>query len=134
LILFSFLHFKIEEEWCILYALKDLGTDIHGMPLKVGHFYNIKLSCGRLLFLNDNTGCLSQEVPGYGVIFEDFDIPKNFWYEKNIISKYFFFLQYFQNFQGHGAFSNIEFRWSICKNRIKIFDTTESKLIKKNMI
>jgi len=98
------------------------------MPLKVGHFYNIKLSCGRLLFLNDNTGCLSQEVPGYGVIFEDFDIPKNFWYEKNIISKHIFlFYNIFKIFKGmecfqiqnlDGAFSNIEFRWSICKNRI----------------
>jgi len=66
------------------------------MPLKVGHFYNIKISCGRLLFLKDNTGCLSQEVPGYGVIFEDFDIPKNFWYEKKHYFKIFKSMEHFQ--------------------------------------
>jgi len=61
--------------------VKDVRLD-EGGPLKIGHFFNLTVRASKVYFVNDVTGCLSLEVPGYEIKWDEFDIPTHFWYVK----------------------------------------------------
>jgi len=61
------------DTWYILYVVNDRKVD------KIGHFFNIvKKPDGQIFFVNDISGCLLPEVPGFECTFDELDFPKFF--------------------------------------------------------
>lgn len=61
------------DTWYLMYVVKDRTED------KIGHFFNIfKKPDGQIFFVNDMTGHLLSEVPGFDCTFDELDFPKFF--------------------------------------------------------
>jgi hypothetical protein len=66
------------KQWYILHVVRDFGKSFGGNDIKIGHVYNVTYIENTVWFVNDLTGFLTTEVPGYETGFKELEISKVF--------------------------------------------------------